>query len=91
MFARLHPQDNVVVSLQGSETGSCWESQTTSDGKNGTDGQVVVAREPIPAGHKMAVQPIAAGQWVIKYGLPIGVAQSDIAVGQRVHVQNVKT
>lgn len=88
MFARLHPQDNVVVSLQGSGTGSRWEDGATAN-SNGAVG--AVALEPIPAGHKMAVRPIAAGQWVIKYGLPIGIAQSDIEVGQRVHVHNVKT
>ncbi|MBL8891184.1 MAG: altronate dehydratase [Planctomycetaceae bacterium] len=88
MFARLHPQDNVVVSLQGSETGSRWEDFAAGTGEGAA---VAVASEPIPAGHKMAVRPISAGQWVIKYGLPIGIAQCDIEVGQRVHVHNVKT
>ncbi|MDP1559944.1 MAG: altronate dehydratase family protein [Pirellulaceae bacterium] len=91
MFARLHPQDNVVVSLQGSETGSPWEEELANGGPDRAVGTTVVAMEPIPAGHKMAIRPIAAGQWVIKYGLPIGLAQTDIAVGQRVHVHNVKT
>ena len=42
-------------------------------------------------GHKYALRPIAAGENVIKYGMPIGHATCDIAVGEHVHVHNVKT
>ncbi len=48
----------------------------------------VVAAERIPAGHKVAVQPIAAGEPVIRYGQIIGFALADIAPGRHVHVQN---
>lgn len=40
-------------------------------------------------GHKLAIRPIVAGEDVIKYGAPIGVAASDIAVGDHVHLHNV--
>ena len=42
-------------------------------------------------GHKYAIKPIAVGENVIKYGMPIGHAVKDIAVGEHVHVHNVKT
>ena len=42
-------------------------------------------------GHKYARRPIAAGENVIKYGMPIGHATCDIAPGEHVHVHNVKT
>ena len=42
-------------------------------------------------GHKYARRPIAAGENVIKYGMPIGHATCDIAVGEHVHVHNVRT
>jgi altronate hydrolase len=42
-------------------------------------------------GHKYAIRPIAANENVIKYGMPIGHATEDIAVGEHVHVHNVKT
>ncbi len=45
--------------------------------------------EPIPAGHKIALAPVAAGAPVIKYGQIIGFASRDIAPGQHVHVHNV--
>lgn len=49
------------------------------------------ARERIPAGHKLALCPIRAGESVIKYGFPIGRATCDIARGDWVHVHNVRT
>ncbi len=42
-------------------------------------------------GHKYARCAIAAGEAVIKYGLPIGHATRDIAAGEHVHTHNVKT
>lgn len=49
----------------------------------------VTAGEKIPAGHKIALSPIAAGESVIKYGQIIGVATCDIAKGAHVHVHNL--
>ena len=48
------------------------------------------ALEDIPAGHKVAVRPIAAGAPVHKYGETIGIAADDIPVGAHVHVHNLK-
>ena len=45
----------------------------------------------IPSGHKIALSPIAAGEKVVKYGNPIGVATADIAPGEWVHSHNMKT
>ena len=42
-------------------------------------------------GHKYAVRAIRCGEWVIKYGMPIGRAVADIAVGEHVHTHNLKT
>ncbi|APW43773.1 UxaA family hydrolase [Rhodoferax saidenbachensis] len=54
-----------------------------------TGGGVVVAADAIAAGHKLALQPIAKGARVLKYGQTIGLATRDIAVGEHVHVHNV--
>ncbi len=45
--------------------------------------------EPIPAGHKFAIVPIAAGTPVRKYGYSIGVAVADILQGAHVHSHNL--
>ncbi|MET9223721.1 altronate dehydratase family protein [Streptomyces sp. NPDC003300] len=50
---------------------------------------VVPAADDIPAGHKVAVSPIAAGAEVRKYGEVIGVAARDIRPGEHVHVHNL--
>ena len=61
----------------------------------GTDGRVsdltLVARADIPYGHKIALADIAAGEQVIKYGLSIGSASTDIQTGDHLHVHNVES
>ena len=42
-------------------------------------------------GHKYALCPLCAGEPVVKYGMPIGVASCPIAPGDHVHVQNLRT
>jgi altronate hydrolase len=51
-------------------------------------GTLTVARE-VPAGHKVALRPIAPGTVVHRYGQVIGVATSSIAAGEHVHVHNL--
>lgn len=52
---------------------------------------VVRTLEPIRAEHKVAVVDIAAGQPILKYGFPIGVATQPIARGQWVHLHNCRS
>ena len=77
----IHPKDTVAVLLKPLVKG------------NTTIGLPVEiqASEDIPAGHKVAIHPIAQGEVVIKYGAPIGYATQPIAVGQHVHTHNVRT
>jgi altronate dehydratase small subunit len=55
------------------------------------NGQVVETLDVIPYGHKVALQPIASGEDVLKYGLSIGTATADIQPGNHVHVHNVES
>jgi altronate hydrolase len=48
-------------------------------------------RGEIPAGHKVALRPIAEGERIVKYGFPIGIATKPVAKGEWVHVHNVRT
>jgi hypothetical protein len=52
------------------------------------NGHVIEAKEQIPLGHKIALQPIAADQEIYKYGEPIGIAIVDIEAGCWVHIHN---
>lgn len=72
-------RDNVATALEALEAGRPID----------LNGVTVVAIEPIAAGHKIALQAIAAGAAVIKYGSPIGVASCDIVPGAHVHTHNV--
>ncbi|MDX1434361.1 MAG: UxaA family hydrolase [Gammaproteobacteria bacterium] len=57
-----------------------------------TDETITIeARDPIPLGHKIALQDIAEGDTVIKYGHDIGRAVKPIGKGHHVHVHNTKT
>ena len=78
---KIHPGDNVAVALADVQKG-----ETVA-----VDGASVVAAEDVARGHKIALAPIAEGAPIVKYGNPIGVAKSDIAAGQWVHVHNVRT
>jgi altronate hydrolase len=53
------------------------------------DGIPVTAREPIPAGHKIALWDIAEGEVVERYGQAIGRAKLPIDAGRHIHTHNL--
>ena len=80
-FIQLHEKDNVVVALKNLEEAAMIA----------VNGKPIQLKSAIGFGHKIAIQPIRAGEKILKYGLPIGSATKDIAAGEHVHVQNLKT
>jgi altronate hydrolase len=74
---RLQPDDNVAVARLALVPGA-----PLGDG--------LAARDPIPAGHKVALSDIPAGEAVRKYGQIIGFASEAIPAGTHVHVDNVE-
>jgi altronate hydrolase len=76
---RLHPADQVAVL-----------KRTLKSGTELLNGSVrVIAAQTIPAGHKIAIEPIADGAAVRRYGQVIGFALGDIAPGKHVHTHNL--
>lgn len=73
---RLNAADNVVVARGQVEAGT------------DIPGEGVAAAAEIPAGHKIATVPIAAGEPIRKYNQIIGFASADVAAGAHVHTQN---
>src|SRR5215467_5438210 len=71
---RLNARDNIIVAVDSVDPG------TSKDG--------VTATARILRGHKMAAQPIAKGQPVLKFGQIIGFATEDIVPGAHVHTHN---
>jgi len=51
----------------------------------------VYLQEEIPAGHKFALQDISVGEYIVKYGYPIGAAGTNISAGCWVHTHNMHT
>jgi len=78
LTVRLHENDNVVT------------ARVDILPETPIPGEDVVSLRRIAAGHKIAVQPVAAGQAIRKYDQIIGFATEDIAPGDHVHVQNVE-
>ncbi|MGA7484520.1 MAG: UxaA family hydrolase, partial [Bradyrhizobium sp.] len=72
---RLHPDDGVLIARSSLPVGL-----VVADG--------VTTVERIPAGHKVAIRPIAVGEPVRRYGQIIGFATQPISPGQHVHTQN---
>lgn len=52
-------------------------------------GEVVVVTEHIELGHKVAARAIAAGEQVVRCGVPIGSAAASIEPGAWVHTHNL--
>jgi len=74
---RLNPEDNVVVALDHLKAGANILSEKT------------IAQDPVPPGHKLAIEAIPKGAFIRKYGQIIGVASRDIQPGEHVHTHNV--
>src|SRR5260370_27598267 len=72
---RLHPDDGVLIARSSLPPG-----MVVADG--------VTTVERIPAGHKVAIRPIATGEPIRRYGQIIGFATAPIAPGQHGHTQN---
>lgn len=74
---RIHANDDVVIARRQLLSGTVLE------------GEGVTVSGLIPAGHKIAVRAIAAGQPVRRYNQIIGTATRPIAAGQHVHSHNL--
>ena len=55
------------------------------------EGREVVLQRDLTLGHKIAARNIKAGETILKYAFPIGVATEDIPMGAHVHVHNVRS
>lgn len=75
----LHCRDNCAVALVDVQEGDLVEF----------DGGAVEATAAIALGHKVAIESIAQGGKVYKYGAVIGSATAEIARGDHIHTHNL--
>jgi altronate dehydratase len=79
---RLHRKDNVAVALRDLQAGEPieWENSTA-----------IRVLQSVPFAHKVALQAIAAGEPILKYGVKIAFAMRDIGRGEWVHTHNAES
>lgn len=77
----LHQRDNIALLRRPLTAGT----------KLSVSGSEVALKDALGMGHKIATRSIKMGEDVLKYGAPIGYAASDIAIGEHIHLHNLKS
>lgn len=77
---KVHPKDNVIVALTNLVRGDVITYE----------GVEIVLQDNIKAKHKFTDAPIPRGGRIIMYGVLVGLAQTDLAKGALINVDNVK-
>ncbi len=80
-YIQVHKKDNVVVALKNLDKGF----EVTCNGK------IIILRDDIARGHKIALIDLKSNDDIIKYGYSIGHCTQPIAAGEWVHSHNLKT
>ena len=75
----LHPRDNIAVARVPLAAGQLLR----------IDGMELRVRGAVPAGHKVALRPIGAGEMIVRYGQAMGRSSRPIEPGEHVHTHNV--
>jgi altronate hydrolase len=75
----LHPRDNVAIA----------RFALPADREVQAGGFQLFTRDPVPAGHKLALRHISKSESVFRYGNVIGFALQTIEAGEHVHVHNL--
>jgi altronate hydrolase len=88
-IAKLPTAENSVIHLHSTDNVAIARVPISPGTELKVDGQALVARDPIPAGHKIALANIAQGAVVRRYGQVIGRAKEEIRRGHHVHTHNL--
>lgn len=75
----LHPDDDVAIAKVNLQTDTTLEHAHAR----------IPVRQPVPTGHKVALQKIPAGEPVRRYGQVIGFASRTVLPGEHVHTHNL--
>ncbi len=77
----LDPKDNVCTAIAPISSGTTLQIY----------GDIVVIKQNIPLGFKIAGCNIAINESIVKYGVSIGSATRNIVLGELVHLHNMKS
>jgi altronate dehydratase small subunit len=81
---QVNPSDNVATLLDDVYGGPLTVCGAAKE-------QVIYALEVIALGHKIALNSVAYGAPIIKYGVPIALSTVDILPGEWVHLHNCRS
>lgn len=78
-------KDNVAVAIESITKGSEVSYKLKDEIKT------ISAIDDIQIYHKIAIKNVEKGKPVVKYGQHIGIAATDVKIGEHVHVHNVES
>lgn len=79
---RLDPRDRIAIAKVDLPAGTILMLDDQAETK-------VKLLKTVPSGHKVALQPIAAGEAVLRYGHKIGIATQPVQPGEWIHSHNL--
>jgi altronate hydrolase len=88
-IAKLPTAENSVIHLHESDNVGVARVPLQAGQSLRVNGYEITVREPIMAGHKVALRAIGAGEIVRRYGQMIGRAKVPIEAGSHLHTHNV--
>jgi len=88
-IAKLPTAENSVIHLHATDNVAIARVPVSAGTELKVDGRTLIAHEPIPAGHKIALANISRGAVVRRYGQVIGRAKDYIHIGHHVHTHNL--
>lgn len=88
-IAKLPTAENSAIRLNAADDIAVARVPLSPGAELRIDGIAVRVRDPIPAGHKVALRRLDAGQTVHRYGQSIGRARQPIEPGSHVHTHNL--
>ncbi len=88
-IAKLPTAENSAIHLHASDNVAVARVQLAPNARLRIDGIEVTVKDPIPAGHKIALRVIEPGDIVLRYGQNIGRAKEHIEPGRHIHVHNL--
>src|SRR5216684_1730974 len=88
-IAKLPTAENAVIHLNAADNIAIARVALSPGQQLRIAGRTLTVEDPIPAGHKVAVTGIAAGENIVRYGQKMGRARIRIEPGRHVHTHNV--
>ncbi|MBZ5607175.1 MAG: altronate dehydratase family protein [Acidobacteriia bacterium] len=88
-ITKLPTAENAVIHLNAADNVAIARVPLAPGQELRVNGRAFSVEDPIPAGHKVAVTPIAAGENILRYGQVIGRARTRIEPGRHVHTHNL--